>query len=243
MEESVLHVLLIEDNSDDVLLIQEFLDAASPTGFEVYKADSLDRALKLLNKEKIDLILLDLSLPDSQGLDTFFHIRDLSLKLPIIVLTGNDDAEIAVDAIRAGAQDYLVKGRFRGEFLARAIQYAVERHRMLSAFERQTRSMWTYRAYLSHIIEKYPDGIIVATMDGIIRFANHAASVLFGYVSSPFTGNKLPFELPKHGASSLTIARPGAGKLEVEVVAVDLKWEGRDALLLALHPVARESAD
>jgi len=124
-----LTVLVVEDNLGDARLIQRSLEDASGS-FVVEHADRIARAIDRLANGGIDIVLLDLSLPDSSGLQTFALIRSCAEDVPIVVLTGLDDEEAATAAVQAGAQDYLVKGTFDSEVIARSVRYAVERHRM-----------------------------------------------------------------------------------------------------------------
>ncbi len=122
-----LKILLIEDNRGDARLIVESLAEARGMTFELEQADRLSTGLERLAKGDIDAVLLDLSLPDSQGLDTLAQVQAKALGVPIIVSTGLDDESAAIEAVRQGAQDYLVKGRLDSDLLARSIRYAVER--------------------------------------------------------------------------------------------------------------------
>ncbi|WP_017316186.1 hybrid sensor histidine kinase/response regulator [Mastigocladopsis repens] len=122
-------VLLVEDNPGDVRLLQEFLWDVSSVQFYLKQAQQLDEALRFLEQERFDVILLDLLLPDSQGLDTFIKIHHRASAIPIIVLTGFDDETLATKAMQEGAQDYLVKGQVNGDLLVRSMRYAIERQR------------------------------------------------------------------------------------------------------------------
>ena len=126
-----IRVLLIEDNPGDARLITEALrDVAAPSGvpgFELACADRLSTGLARLADGSIDVVLLDLSLPDGSGLTTLARLRAAVPEVPVVVLTGLDDEELAVRAVREGAQDYLVKGQAESALLGRAIRYAVER--------------------------------------------------------------------------------------------------------------------
>src|ERR1700681_754956 len=110
MENKVINVLLIEDNPGDTRLIRELLQEAKgvPTG--LLCADRLSTGLELLSKGGVDVVLLDLSLPDSKGFDTFSKVHTHAKELPVIILTGLDDEELAMEAVRDGAQDYITKG-------------------------------------------------------------------------------------------------------------------------------------
>jgi len=130
MNDKAIKVLLIEDNPGDTRLIREMLKEAGATQLELVCTDRLSTGLERLAEGDIDVILLDLGLPDSQGLDTLGRVLAEPPGAPVIVvLTGLDDEALAIQAVRAGAQDYLVKGQVDGNLLARAMHYAIERQR------------------------------------------------------------------------------------------------------------------
>jgi signal transduction histidine kinase len=130
-------VLLVEDNLDHALLLHEMLLDAGPGRFANTHVNCLRDALeKIRQGESYDAILLDLSLPDSHGLETVSRMQSAAPLMPIVVLTGLDDESLGLEAIRIGAQDYLVKGRIHPRTLARAIAYADERKRLLEELRR-----------------------------------------------------------------------------------------------------------
>ena len=134
-------VLLIEDNRDEAELIEELLLETNATRqmsqrLSVKCTDRLSKAQQLLGTEKFDVILLDLSLPDSQDLSTIVKIQEYSLNTPIVVLTARNDEELALQSIQAGAQDYLVKRKIDSELLMRSIRYAVERQHNQEALQK-----------------------------------------------------------------------------------------------------------
>ena len=123
-----LRVLIVEDNPGDARLLEEMLAGDVP--FDLKCVERLSEAIEVLDKERIDAVLLDLSLPDSQGLDTFIRTNAHSPEVAIIVLTGLDDQEVAIRAMQKGAQDYLVKGHVDSDSLTRAMRYGIERKRL-----------------------------------------------------------------------------------------------------------------
>jgi len=123
----VLNVLLVEDNSGDAHLIKRLLTKSSATKYAVDSVNRLNAGIERCDQGSVDVVLLDLGLPDSQGLATVATMRAAVPHVPIIVLTGLDDLELAVQAVREGAQDYLVKGTATVDTLERAIYYAIER--------------------------------------------------------------------------------------------------------------------
>src|SRR6266850_351616 len=130
-------VLLIEDNPGDVRLIREMLAEGEDGIFELACVGRLSQGLEYLATGSACLVLLDLSLPDSYGFDTFLKVYAHSPKVPIIVLTGHDDQTVALSAVKTGAQDYLVKGKLDRELLLRSMQYSIERKRYQEQLEYQ----------------------------------------------------------------------------------------------------------
>src|SRR5712671_6321958 len=130
-------VLLIEDNPGDVRLIREMLSEGEDGIFELACVGRLSQGLEYLAARSACLVLLDLSLPDSYGFDTFLKVYAHSPKVPIIVLTGHDDRTVALSAVKTGAQDYLVKGKIDRDLLLRSMQYSIERKRYQEQLEYQ----------------------------------------------------------------------------------------------------------
>lgn len=128
----LIQVLLIEDNPSDVLLLRSALEEDQLSAFTLTHVERLSDGLKQLDGKSFDIILADLGLPDSSGLETFKRLREQAPDLPIIVFSGNDNEEQAVHAMRDGAQDYLVKGPNGFDMAARSIRYAIERNKLQS---------------------------------------------------------------------------------------------------------------
>ncbi|HPW77398.1 MAG: Phytochrome-like protein cph2 [Candidatus Omnitrophica bacterium ADurb.Bin292] len=128
MKNKVVRILVIEDDPNYFVLLNERLSQCREPAFEVFRAKMLQSGLERLNQSDIQLVLLDLTLPDSAGLDTVVAVRKAVPLMPVIILTGVDDSELAAKAISLGAQDYLVKGSFDRELLNKSILYALERH-------------------------------------------------------------------------------------------------------------------
>ena len=154
-----LKILLVEDNPGDALLIRVMLAKVGGSQTTLERADRLSDALKRLDQGGINAVLLDLSLPDSQGLETFNRIYERTPQIPILVLTGHDDEGVAIRAVHHGAQDYLLKGQVDGPVLLRAVLHALERKRILEALREneqryklliETTSDYIYTVALQH---------------------------------------------------------------------------------------------
>jgi signal transduction histidine kinase len=145
-------VLLVEDSRSDARLLEATLQGAGSYRFELTHVERLAEALAALGDGGFDVVLLDLHLPDSQGLDTLARLQSGQSDVPVVVLTGLDDEELAVRAVQAGAQDYLPKGVVDGALLARLIRHAVERHQIGAELERARAEQIRLRdRFLTHV--------------------------------------------------------------------------------------------
>lgn len=133
METDHISILHIEDNPADAALVRELLDEAKEFSGTVHPAGLLSLGLEILTGNGVDIILLDLNLPDSAGTVTFQAVKESARDTPVIIMTGLNDEEAAIHAVREGAQDYLVKGEVEANLLVRSIRYAIEREKLSSA--------------------------------------------------------------------------------------------------------------
>lgn len=147
-----LNVLLVEDNPGDAELMAEMLDEAIPdvASFVTRHVTRLADACVELGRSPVDVVLLDLSLPDSHGLGSLETVRSVAPEVPVVVMTGLADDEVALRAVQAGAQDYLVKGRDGSGAVRRAVRYAVERQRLIRTAQRATAARDEMLAVVSH---------------------------------------------------------------------------------------------
>jgi len=181
MSDNCTKVLLIEDNPGDVRLIQEMLSQSAQDGCQLECADRLSKGLKRLGMGGIDLVLLDLGLPDSQGLDTFNKVHAQVPAVPIVLLTGLDDEMLAVQAVRQGAQDYLVKGDVNSTLLCRAVRYAVERKRSEEELRESERR---YRL----LADNATDIIWTSSIDLTLTYVSPSITRTLGYSTEEVIG-------------------------------------------------------
>ncbi len=134
----LLNVLIVEDNPGDAFLIEEQFRMVKTFKYRLIHAEYLERAIAILAQDVFDVILLDLSLPDSRGIETLKNLMPQALSIPIVILTGINDEELAIEAVRNGAQDYLVKGQVRGDILIKALRYAIERKQIQEKLQIRT---------------------------------------------------------------------------------------------------------
>jgi PAS domain S-box-containing protein len=163
-------ILLLEDNDGDVILIREMLTQASDNGFDLHRVSRLAEGVQQVARDDFDLALVDLGLPDSQGLETFEEVYARTTDLPIIVLSGLADESVAVDAVRAGAQDYLIKAQINADLLTRAIRYAIERNRVDKALRRRNREL----ALINHATRAFTSTIdLEEVLDTVLEEVQH----------------------------------------------------------------------
>lgn len=190
-------VLLVEDTGSDAELLEFALRGVPLRQFSITRVETWADALEHLHKGQFDVLLLDLSLPDSRGPETFLRARAAAPRLPIIVLTGNEDEAIALEAARHGIEDYLVKGDADGRTIARAIHYAIE-----STRARETVS--NYRELVHTILETTSEAIYAKDLEGRYLLANAAAARLVGRTPEEVLGKQDPQILFPEDAKTLT---------------------------------------
>ena len=136
MNPAAVRVLLVEDSASDAVLLQESLGETRPGEFDFTHVECWAEAVRCLREKKFEVLLLDLSLPDITGRDTFLRARAEAPHLPIVVLTGEANEALGLDAVRHGVQDYLIKGQAYGRQTVRALRYAIERKQVEDALKR-----------------------------------------------------------------------------------------------------------
>lgn len=174
----LIKVLLIEDSPTDTLLVRTTLNATVDAGFEVTTADRLESAVHLANTKPFDVILLDLGLPGTQGIETFEHMHASAPHIPIIVLSGLGDDEIAMQAIQEGCQDYLPKGEALNDLLPRSIRYAIERHRLQAECDLYAHELEEVSGKYTELYDFAPVGYFTLDATSAIITANFTGSDL-----------------------------------------------------------------
>lgn len=179
MEGQIIQVLLIEDNPGDARLLQELLLEVESVAFQLKHVDCLSDGLQCLQNHNFDVILLDLSLPDAHGFDSFAKLYSSARQVPIVVITGLNDEQLAFKAVQAGAQDYLVKGQVSGDLLVRAMRYAIERKRSEEKIRQQ-----------AALLDIATDAILVWDLESRLLFWNKAAEQLYGWQATEVLGKR-----------------------------------------------------
>ena len=198
--------------------------------FDVECADRLSTGLAYLVDGEIDVVLLDLMLPDSQRLNTLDRLITHAPDVPVVVLTGLQDEALGLKGVQMGAQDYLFKGQFDHRLLVRAIQYAVQRKNM-------EKTLKSSEERFRKVIIKDVDAIVVVNREGIVHFANPAALTLFGLKKEKLIGSEFGFPVGGNETIEVNIVRPRGKTVAAEMRVVEIEWEGEDAFLASLRDV------
>lgn len=236
-ESSTLSVLLVEDNPGDIELIHSHLDPVSQPKYVLHSVRTLGEAMVRLDSEKVDLVLLDLSLPDATGLDSLISICSAAFDVPVIVLTGLVDESIAVEALQHGAQDFLLKDTIDADRLLRAMGQSVERHHLRAALNRAVVNARQSEAKFRTLIEDSPEAMMVLDTMGKVYHLNPAAESLFGKTSDELIGRYHDLPVGGQGSSEVKIEIEGQSPRTAEVFVARTEWEGKPAFLMSLRDV------
>jgi CheY-like chemotaxis protein len=231
IERENLKVLLVEDSLGDARLISTQLESVDLPHCAVQTTRTLAESIRQVAKEPVDLVLLDLALPDSTGIDTYRSVRRES-STPVIVVTAHEDS--AMDAINEGADDSLIKGRFDGDILKRTIRHTMARWQLRQQLLEQ-------QAGFHQIIENHPDGVVVVDANGDVLYANQSAQVLFGVEQDELLGANFGYPLATK-STQITFLQPrpdGSIKITAEFRTLDTTWEGQSAHVVFIRDVSK----
>lgn len=232
-----LRVLLVEDNPADARLIREMLMEAGNGNVDIIHVENLSKSLVYLGKDGVDVVLLDMSLPDSEWPHTLLKVLVCAPDIPVVVLSGLDDEERALKSVQKGAQDYLVKGRIDGVLMERTLRYAIERQRLRVLLKTTSKAVRESELRLRTIINKSPDGVVVINKKGLVRFVNPEAQKMFGEIEDGFPDIFGDFLLSPDRQKEIEIVREGAGNLTAEIRTVDTEWESEDVFIVTLRDI------
>ena len=234
-----INLLLVEDNPGDARLLEETLDSNQ---FRLTHAQQLSQAVDCIKTAPADVILLDLSLPDSTGVETIQRIQSHAPDRPIVVLTGNDDEELALEAMRNGAQDYLVKGNADLDSISRSIRYAIER-------KKASEELRESHAFNQSLLATTPFGMDIVDEQGNVLFMNLAMERAVGkqvldqrcwlaYKDDQQQCENCPLHQPIETGVTRVLESAGVlgGKI-FEISHTGMFFHGKPALLEVFHDI------
>ena len=229
-----INILIVEDNQDHIFLIKQMLlkipsDSIMYFEYDIKDADSLKRAMELLKGNKIDIVLLDLGLPDSQELESLKRILSVYPEIPVIIQTALGNPDVITEALNNGAEDYLLKGEYDTNLLSRSIRHSIERRKVLIQkinSEKQIRTL----------IEKNFNPMFVINKENIIQYINESAAVYFGKQRSDLIGGKYGYSFDVNEKIEINITKNNSIHV-AEVRTVKINWEDRESFLITLNDI------
>ena len=183
-EKSMKMLLIVEDNAGDARLLREMFNDRGPHDTELTHVECMSDAERHLAERAVDIVLLDLGLPDAQGLEAVRRARAAAPRVPLVVLTGLDDESLAAQALQEGAQDYLIKGQIEARGLLRALRYAIERKNMEEA-------LFLEKELAQVTLNSIGDAVACTDISGNITFLNLVAERMTGWPREEGTGRPM----------------------------------------------------
>jgi signal transduction histidine kinase len=239
MKDKPLHVLLVEDNAGDARLLREMFSKEKPDSFQLTHYLRMSDAENHLTKGGVDIVLLDMGLPDAHGIDTVRRARAAAPNVPMIVLTGLEDEALAAEAMKEGAQDYLIKGQIESRALPRALRHAIERHRMQVETDLvRILQLQLKDEFLSHVSHE-----LRSPLTSIYSFSSIIADGLAGQ-TSPQQDEYLQIilrnvsQLQAMIEDLIMVMQAQTGKLSVELLQTSVA----DAIVYAVDTLRRAAA-
>ena len=238
-------ILLISENPDQVRAIKDALAGNQALRHPIRACPDLEQALSLLNAEEFDICLLDLELTGANGLSALNKITARTPNLAIVVLSGGNEADLAPEAVRAGAQDLVSPKGLQPERLTQTLSKAIERQNLLNQRLNWIQELERSERSLLHIIEQNHDGMMVVDLAGMVLLANRAAHELFGKSAGELAGKELGIPLANRQSTELEIPlplkgqEPGEPELRLAELRVSpLLWAKQEARLVTLRDIS-----
>jgi signal transduction histidine kinase len=232
-------LLYFEDNATDSLLVQAQFEKEAKLSAIFTVVDRLGEGLCLLQKKQFDLALLDLNLPDSQGLSSLDALRHAAPALPVVVISGHVDDKLALDTLTHGAQDCLRKGPELASQIANAVRFAIHRQQTAIELALRVREAEAARAHARTILDTSLDAVVVLDQKGRALYVNPAAEIMFSRKSGEMLGQSLGLPLVANEATEIDIFRSDGDKGIAEVRVVEIDWQGTLAHLAMLRDVTQ----
>lgn len=230
-ESKIIKVLLAEENWSDSHLLWEMLETASDLTYNVVSVEELSEHAEMLTEREIDVVFMNLEMPDNTSFETLRKVCDKAHDIPVIVVSSETDQKHVVNSFDAGAEDYLIKSNLDADILLTSITGTVKRyhlHKKLESSELRFRTL----------IEQFVDAIIVVDMDGNILFTNPAADDFLERGDKSLIGSPFGFPIVNE-STEIEIVLPSGKTVTAELRVVKTKWEGQSADLISLRDITK----
>lgn len=241
MNSQLIHILIVEDNPGDAQLLMELLHPSMLGDgfpeFHLQRAKNLHESISLVNSVDIDLILLDLNLPDSRGIESFTRLEQVCPNIPVIVLTGLEEEKIGLQAVKAGAQDFLAKGHIESQILARSIVFSMERKNLVQKLDEQRKALERSNMRFYTILSNTVDGILIVDQGNFVRFLNPSAIQIFRVKAEDSLGEKLWFEMDSGPRKEMPLNFVNEDPIYLELLMEEIPWEGENAKLISVRDI------
>jgi len=223
-------VLCIEDNPGDVKLINELLFSDGSYNFEFSSTDRIEKVKEIANNSVFDAILLDLTLPDSSGIETVEIVKLYFPNTPIITLSGSYDEEMTLKTIQSGAQDHLNKNSVTTDLLTHSIRYSIDRYNFLKRLGEE-------KQQFSNLIDNNSDGMMVINNQGTIKYLNPECENIFSRTKEELLNQSFGFPVYINESTEISILGLNSMNKVVEMRVADIIWEGEKCKLAALRDI------
>lgn len=230
-----LNVLLIADDPDRARQIADSLNRLDGAPFDLMGATSIASGLEHLGDRSVNVVLLDLEMEGHHPLDPLVSLRHASPHTAIVVLAPAGDEQLGVEALKEGAQDYIVEGDIAPRTLERVICYAWERQRLLLELEQRMHSIQHSESQLRSVVDATADALLIIDHDGVVQYANPAAANLFGIPASELIRQPFGFPLGTTGATEIDIVRRDDTPVVAELRFMTTTWNRTPAYVASLH--------
>ncbi len=229
-----LSVLIIEDNAEFAKLLQRMLKSEKNYTFETTLCSTVSSGMEELKKNEIDAILLDINLPDSNGIDTLKKVNSRSGNIPILVLTGSTNENLMNEGINLGVQDFLIKGEVGNKTLIRSIIIAIERYKVIK--NRFISSQFDIdEKYFQKIIKNSADAMLVLDKKGYVLYSNEAADELFSKNNEDLKGKNFSYPYDSEAPSEIEIINNDGESLIFEMRNTEIELLGETVFITSFR--------
>ena len=239
MENECLKILLIEDSKISAMITANILDSIDKRNYMIV-AKSLQEGMEKLENEQFDIILLDLTLPDSSGIETFIKIHNKHSDVPIIILSSSNDEKIVLKAIKSGAQDYLFKEELTKSLLRKSILYTIERSKFAKTLSEKNKIIKENEKIFNEILQNYPDGIFLLDESKRIVLTNKYGERFFQKKENEIIGSKFDYPIPLSESMEIEISFPNGEKRIAEITAKKILFNKNSFFIVSLRDITEK---